>query len=128
MSIYKAFEYSDNLTSRVHSSLPNNLKVTGENDPEILLIIRLLSGNLEMIHSYTSKSIKSRINYFSGDLKTFSNWKMEFPKTLSDEVSADDISIFRSGHNFYSTKIKNPIHRHLYIYIDCLRKFLMPFL
>ncbi|MGK0272646.1 MAG: hypothetical protein ACI88H_003319 [Cocleimonas sp.] len=100
MSSYKTFEYSDNLTSRVYSSLPNNLQVTGENDPEILLIIRLLSGNLELIHSYTSKSIKSRINYFSGDFKAYSNWKTEFPKTLSDEVSADDISTFIEKNKF----------------------------
>lgn len=94
MPSYKTFYYSENLSQRVFSQLPERLKVGGDGDPEILLIIRLLSGNLKLEHNHTSKMIKNRINYFSSDFVPYANWKKDFPKILSEDVTAEDISLF----------------------------------
>ena len=94
MASYETFNYSENLPKRVLTQLPDKLKITGVRDPDILLILRLLSGNIELTHNYSNERIKSRTNYFSSNLTNFSNWNREFPSLLSEDVTASDISIF----------------------------------
>lgn len=94
MARYLTFSYSENLPQRILTQLPDKLKISGDRDPEILLILRLLSGNVELTHTYSDKHIKSRINYFSSNFTAFSNWKREFPALLSEDVTAEDVSIF----------------------------------
>jgi hypothetical protein len=94
MSQYLAFSYSDKLSKRVHSQLPQHLRLTGDRDSELLLILRLLSGNVELTHNYSDSVINSRVNYFSGDLVRADNWKKEFPFLFSEDTTAEDLSIF----------------------------------
>jgi hypothetical protein len=91
---YVAFSYLDKLSQRVHSQLPQHLKLTGERDSELLLILRLLSGNVELTHNYSNSVMNSRVNYFSGDLVRANNWKREFPVLFSEDTTAEDLSIF----------------------------------
>ncbi|EOW9159330.1 hypothetical protein ACN1S4_003710, partial [Vibrio cholerae] len=79
MPLYETFSYNDNLPLRLSCQLPEKLKIVGDRDPEMLLILRLLSGNVKLTHNYTNKIIKSRVNYFSSDFSAFINWKKEFP-------------------------------------------------
>ena len=102
MARYNTFSYSENLPKRIQTQLPENLIISGNRDPEILLILRLLSGNIKLTHNYSNKSIKSKINYFSSNFSTFQNWKKDFPKLLSEDITADDVSIF-----IYNTKYNN---------------------
>jgi hypothetical protein len=94
MSRYVAFSYSDKLSQRVYTQLPQHLRLTGDRDSELLLILRLLSGNVELTHNYSDSVIKSRVNYFSGDLVLVDNWKREFPVLFSEDTTAEDLSIF----------------------------------
>jgi hypothetical protein len=94
MPRFVTFNYSDKLPQRIHSQLPQNLRITGENDSELLLILRLLSGNVEVEHNYSNSVIKSRVNYFSGDLVRVNNWKTEFPVLFSEDTTAEDLSVF----------------------------------
>ncbi|WGY47019.1 hypothetical protein [Vibrio sp. ABG19] len=107
MPSYETFSYKDNLPLRVFNSLPENLKISGDKDAEILLILRLLSGNVELLHKYKNKTVKSRVNYFSSDLSSFKNWKTEFPSYISDDIKSDDLALFINNtkyinRNFYS--------------------------
>ncbi|MEZ8383525.1 hypothetical protein AB6C98_07480 [Vibrio splendidus] len=94
MSRYVTFSYSDKLSQRVFNQLPQHLRLTGDRDSELLIILRLLSGNVELIHNYSDSVIKSRVNYFSGDLVRPDNWKRDFPILFSEDTTAEDISIF----------------------------------
>ncbi|MEZ8579438.1 hypothetical protein AB6D24_06305 [Vibrio splendidus] len=107
MPMYETFSYKDNLPLRIFRPLPEKLKIVDDRDPEILLIMRLLSGNVELTHNYTSKVVKSRVNYFSSDLTPFNNWKTEFPAYFSEDITADDLASFIDNtkyvnRNFYS--------------------------
>jgi hypothetical protein len=103
MPRYTTFSYSDNLPQRTFAQLPDNLKISGSRDPEILLILRLLSGSAELTHNFSNKQIKSRTNYFSSNFTAFLNWKRDFPKLFSEDVTAEDISIF-IGNTKYINK------------------------
>lgn len=94
MATYQTFSYFENLPIRTLSQLPNSLKIVGTSDPEILLIMRLLSGNVELTHNYSNNRVKSRTNYFSSDLIAFTNWNREFPSLISEDVTSADISTF----------------------------------
>ena len=102
MASYLTFSYSDNLPKSIKKNLPQALTVSGENDPELLLIIRILSGNLELTHNYSNKSVKHRKNYFYSDLTSFQNWKIDFPKLFSEETNSDDLAEF-----IFNTKFTN---------------------
>tara|TARA_R110002051_G_scaffold68231_2_gene122934 strand:- start:5382 stop:6311 length:930 start_codon:yes stop_codon:yes gene_type:complete len=132
MAIYETFSYSENLPQRILVQLPDKLKISGERDSDILLILRLLSGNIELTHAYSDKKIKSRVNYFSSNLTAFSNWNREFPNLLSEDVTAQDFSIFIDENKyinkaFYSKILselsqfilhdKNGSHTSAFIYI-----------
>ena len=132
MTRYTTFSYSENLPKRILAQLPDNLKISGNKDPEILLILRLLSGNLELTHNYSNRRIKSRVNYFASDFSSFKNWKIDFPKLLSEDVTAEHISIFINktkfeNRAFYSGVLseishfilhdKNGSHTSAFIYI-----------
>ncbi|WP_159821749.1 hypothetical protein [Colwellia sp. 20A7] len=115
MAQYVTFSYSDNLPQRILSQVPERLKISGTRDPEILLILRLLSGNVELSHHYSSKQVKSRVNYFSSDFSGFSNWKREFPNLLSSDVTAEDLAVFientkYSNKAFYSGILSEVSH------------------
>jgi hypothetical protein len=107
MALYVAFSYSDKLPQRVYAQLPQHLRLTGDRDSELLLILRLLSGNVKLVHNYSGSVIKSRVNYFSGDLVQVDNWKREFPVLFSEDTTAEDLSLFIQNtkyvnHSFYS--------------------------
>ncbi|MEZ8715901.1 hypothetical protein AB6D81_07890 [Vibrio splendidus] len=107
MAMYGTFGYKDNLPARISRQLPEKLKILDDRDPEILLILRLLSGNVELTHNYTNKTIKSRVNYFSSDLSSFRNWKNEFPTYFSEDINSEDLALFIDNtkymnRNFYS--------------------------
>ena len=110
MPLYETFSYNDNFPLRVSRQLPEKLKIVGDRDPEILLILRLLSGNVELTHNYTNKTIKSRVNYFSSDFSAFRNWKKEFPLYFSEDTTAEDLASFIDNtkyvnRSFYSVII-----------------------
>ena len=107
MASYKTFSYFENLPYPISDQLPSGLQISGERDSDILLILRLLSGNVELIHNYSSEKIRSRVNYFSSNISPFLNWMVEFPNLLSEDVEAADISIFLdktkyTNKSFYS--------------------------
>lgn len=100
MSRYATFSYSENLSEIIHSQLPEDLKIKGSGDPELLLTLRLLSGNVKLTHNYSNKVVESRVNYFSGDLIAPQNWKRDFPRLFSENTTANDLSIFIQSIRF----------------------------
>jgi len=115
MAKYLAFSYSDSLPLRIYDQLPSPLRISGENDPEILLILRLLSGNAKLTHNYSKTTVKSRTNYFSGNFAPFQNWKKEFPQLISEDTSVGDISTFinctkYANRSFYSNILAEISH------------------
>ncbi|MPS33141.1 MULTISPECIES: hypothetical protein [unclassified Salinivibrio] len=104
MPLYETFSYNDNLPLKIYRQLPEKLKIVGNRDPEILLILRLLSGNVELIHNYTDKKIKTRMNYFSSCFTKFSNWKKEFPLYFSEDTTADDLASFIDNTRYINRK------------------------
>lgn len=115
MSAYVTFSYADNLKKSMYSKLPDSLKISGSRDSEILLIIRLLSGNVELTHNYSNCIIKSRTNFFSSNFTPFQNWSVEFPVLFSDETTSNDIAIFITqnkfiNRSFYSSVLSEISH------------------
>lgn len=109
MPMYKTFSYKDNLPIRISRQLPDKLKILDDRDPEILLVLRLLSGNVELTHNYTNKKIKSRKNYFSSDLAPFANWNTEFPAYFSDSTSSEDLALFIDNTKYVNRKFYSVI-------------------
>ena len=102
MARYETFTYKDNLGKRVFERLPEKLKILGNNDPEVLLILRLLSGNVSLTHKHSNKTIKSKVNYLASDLTPLSDWGKSFPKLFSEDITPEDIETF-----IVSTKYNN---------------------
>lgn len=97
------FEYTEYLPDRTRSRMPNKLEISGRNDPELLLILRLLSGSIKLEHKSSSKKITQKENYFSGDLRPYLQyWDTRFPKLIAEDYSAAQLSFF-----IESTKLKN---------------------
>ena len=89
------FEYSDSFTTNTLLRTEEQLKITGNNDPEILLIARLLSGSIKLTHVATSKKILQKENYFSSDFRGYSqNWSRDFMPLLADNYSAEQFSFY----------------------------------
>lgn len=93
MSRYEPFEFFDGLSESAKDKLPEGLKITGDNDPEILLLIRLLSGNLGV--RVADKRIAQKSNYFSPSFSSFGNaWGREFPLLIGEELTIKDIDSY----------------------------------
>lgn len=100
MASYLTFSYSDNLPKSIKRNMPEALKISGHSDPELLLILRILSGNVEITHNYSDNSIKNRKNYFYSDLTRFQNWNLEFPRLFSEETTSSDLAEFITQTRF----------------------------
>lgn len=97
------FEYSECFTNRTLSRIPDELRIKGNNDPNVLLIIRLLSGAIKVKHVSTSKSFSQKENYFSSDLIGYANnWDKRFPELIAENYSAVQFADYLD-----STKFKN---------------------
>ena len=91
MPNYDPFELSDALPEPVRARLPEELIVTGHNDPEFLLLIRLLSGNL--LVEINGAKIPQKINYFSPSLSSFGNkWGKEFSLLIGEGIVSEDVA------------------------------------
>ncbi|HDZ09188.1 hypothetical protein [Pseudohongiella sp.] len=109
MADYLTFSYSDNLPSRIKERIPEFLKIKESRNPELLLILRLLSGNVILTHNYSDTIIKSRKNYFHSDLSRFRNWGRDFPRLLSEDTTAEDLAIFINNTKFTNNKFYEAI-------------------
>src|SRR5689334_16729405 len=90
MSRYEPFEFFDGLSEAAKEKLPEGLRVTGDVDPELLLLIRLLSGSLGI--RVSGKRIPQKINYFSPAFSSFgSSWGKKFPLLVGEGLVAEDI-------------------------------------
>ncbi|MES3041178.1 MAG: hypothetical protein V4730_08500 [Pseudomonadota bacterium] len=94
------FKYSECLANRTLARTPEKLKITGQNDPYLLLIVRLLSGAIIFEHKSSSSIIHQKNNYFSSDFKGYSQyWDTRFPALIADDYSAKQFSAFISSTN-----------------------------
>lgn len=92
------FRYSECFPSKVLSRLPERLKVSGA-DPELLLIIRLLSGTLKVEHIDSSKSFYQKENYFSSDFKGYGQrWEVKFPQLIAENYTSEDLAKYIDSH------------------------------
>ncbi|SFX51655.1 hypothetical protein [Marinospirillum alkaliphilum] len=96
------FKYSECLTDKALSKLPERLKVSGS-DPEILLILRLLSGALKVEHIGSSKTFFQKENYFSSSLKGYGHrWGELLPQLIAENYGPENLADYIEGH-----KLKN---------------------
>lgn len=97
------FEFHEVLPTETLNNLPESLHIKEKSNPEILLILRLLSGALMLEHCYSEQKIDQMINYFVADLKPFrENWGIKFPEIIGENITANDLSSYIS-----SVKYKN---------------------
>lgn len=79
MPRYETFTYEETFSKNSRKKVPASLLIKGQKDPEILIILRLLSGSLQLNHNYSGTSIVSRTNYFTNNGKSFeTKWKRNF--------------------------------------------------
>ncbi|MFI7866786.1 hypothetical protein [Ectopseudomonas khazarica] len=90
MSRFEPFVFFDGLTDSAKNKLPEGLRISGDNDPELLILLRLLSGNLGVLLG--EKKILQKVNYFSPDLTAFgSMWAKKFPPLLGEDLTIEDV-------------------------------------
>lgn len=103
MAINFPFDYIDSFSEPTQRSMPEILRISGENDPEILLILRLLSGAIKFKHKKYSSVITQKENYFSSDFRGYSSkWSNKFPKLIYDECDSNYLAEY-----IEKTKFKN---------------------
>ncbi|MNM09426.1 hypothetical protein D3C81_195150 [compost metagenome] len=101
MAQYLPFEFFDNLSEHAKSRLPVGLQITGENDPDVLVLIRLLSGNLGIRYAGVNKKIKQERNYFSPEFKSMgSKWGRGFSGLVGEEVTPSDVAKYIQARKF----------------------------
>lgn len=89
------FKYKDALTERTLGNTLEGLVVKGQNDAELLLILKLLSGSLIIEHKDTNFSFNQRINYCGNDYVSFNQkWQQRFPSLVADELTAEQLEAF----------------------------------
>lgn len=99
------FEYFECLSDTVLSKLPERLLVKEKDNPELLLILRLLSGVLTLEHVSSTKRIYQKDNYFSSDLKGISrSWSNSFPELLGEGYTAEKLSMYIESSKFKNRK------------------------
>ena len=95
MSAKFPFKYTECFPATTLARIPEKLKIKGVNDPEILLIVRLLSGSIKLEHTNSSKSIHQKNNYFSADYKGYSQyWDRRFPELIAEDYNSQQFSYF----------------------------------
>lgn len=95
------FSYSECLPATTLSRIPEKLKINGSHDPEILLIIRLLSGAIKLKHKYSSTKISQTENYFLADFRGYARyWDRDFPELIDEDYNAEQLSHFVDSQRF----------------------------
>ena len=103
MTNNSSFSFTESFSDAQLSQLPEILKISGENDPEILLIVRLLSGSIHLEHNYSGKILKPKENYFLSNMKGYSNnWHKKLPKIIGEDYTSVDLARY-----IQATKYKN---------------------
>lgn len=88
-----SFIFKESFSETTSNRLPERLKISGRNDPEILLIVRLLSGALDLEHKYSGDLIKQRENFFSSDMKGYSqHWAKKLPNLISENYKSNNLA------------------------------------
>ena len=101
------FKYSEVLKGPAISRLPSDLVIPERNQSYLLLLIRLLSGNVRIKHEASGVCFEQKDNYFSEDLKSYGQrWDSKFPKLFGEEYKSADLADFlnktRNNHRrFY---------------------------
>ncbi len=133
MATYKSFSFYEGLTTKGQENIPTSL-IINDQSPEILLIIRLLSGSIKLKHNYSDTTITCNTNYFSSDLKNYGQkWKKKFPELISEDIELTDIGnyihanrylnkafykqvLYEICHCFYSSKKKSDTTSFIFVY------------
>jgi hypothetical protein len=103
MSLASSFTYSECFSLAALSRTPERLKLRGVGDPELLLLVRLLSGAIKVEHVGSSKSFHQKENYFSSDFKNFSQrWNKFFPQLIGEDYTSENFA-----HYIENTKFQN---------------------
>ncbi|WP_330110591.1 hypothetical protein [Methylophaga thalassica] len=104
MPNFEAYSYEELLTENGKRNLHEELLIQN-NSSALLVLIRLLSGSVKIVHEYTNTEINQRKNYFSSDYKSFGqSWGAKFPKLISEDISSNDIAMYIKA-NKYTNKI-----------------------
>lgn len=95
MSRYAPFTFVDILSESAKTKLPEALRITGENDAEILLLVRLLSGSLGFKYGASDMVHEQKINYFSPSFSSLGNsWGARFPKLIGEDVTTRGLASY----------------------------------
>ena len=89
------FEYSECFSTTALTKIPDELIIRGNKSPELLLIIRLLSGTIKLEHIRSSRKFHQKDNYFSSDLKGYPrNWHNRFPDIMAEGYTVQQLALF----------------------------------
>ena len=117
MSAKYPFKYSETLGTPALRRLPERLHIKGAGDPELLLIVRLLSGAARFEHIKSDKTIKQNENYFSEDLKGYGQrWDTKFPKLVAENYTSSLFSEFIESTRFQNKSFYKNILAELSYY------------
>ncbi|RDV23876.1 hypothetical protein DXV75_16940 [Alteromonas aestuariivivens] len=102
------FAYYESFTDKTLETTIDALKIKGNSNAELLLILRLLSGAIKVEHKDSEYQFTQKINYCTSDFKPYNQkWNEKFPGLLgdgfTDEQLADfiEFSKYRSNRKFY---------------------------
>ncbi|MCX5590897.1 hypothetical protein [Alcaligenes endophyticus] len=116
MSTRKAFSYQERLPQRTLDRLPEILKVN-ERSPEILIIIRMLSGSIKIEHKKSSKKINQEENYFSANFRNYGQtWDKKFPPLVGEDFTLGDLAKYIEENKLKNRKFYSNILSELSYY------------
>ncbi|HAV2137867.1 hypothetical protein I5L38_22745 [Serratia marcescens] len=116
------FKYTECFVGRTIENLPGRLHISG-GDPEVLLIIRLLSGAIKVEHISSSKSFYQNENYFSADFKGFGQqWGKRLPLLIAENYTANNLADFIDANKIINKSFYKNILSELSYYFYYQKK------
>lgn len=104
----KVFQFEESFSVSILEKFPENIIVTGDKDSSLLLLLRSLSGAIDVSPLLYDKKIKQRRNYFAQNFVGYgSQWRTKFPKLFGEHINIKDLSDFlyfeRQNNSFYQS-------------------------
>lgn len=123
MTSSNPFSYSECFSDRVLNRVPETLQIKGRGDSEVLLIVRLLSGAINVGHISSAKNYKQRENYFLSDLRGYAqSWDRNFPGLIAENYSAEQFAEYLESTKGINRKFYKNILGELSYYFHYQKK------
>jgi hypothetical protein len=94
MTKFVPFKYTDTLEATYFNADEQHAKISENGNPEILLILRILSGTVKINHEFSNKEIILTKNFFKSDCSPCLAFREHIPELFGEGYSLSEFSEF----------------------------------